>query len=327
MLIRVFKSPQTVTLFAVPLLCALVVVFAFSVNHQFVIYDSSHGVLYSLLLQLPGTSLKWTCGIISFALITYQVLFFNHIISLHEVLYKPSNLPALMHLISLALLPSFLCFSPFLFINSLLLLSIHKTLQLYKAETALGLAFDTCFIIAGMTMLYSPCILFLLFFIISLSILRPFNWREWLVALMGFITPWILIWVILFLMDKQGSVHMFDDVQHLKPLVKLHTLSKANTVTAAGILILMVLSLFKLRNNYFKNVIKMRKYQLCILILLIITLLIVFIPFQHSEARFSLLAVPVSVLLAYYFIALKRSFFYELLFSLIIALLVYNYIQ
>jgi hypothetical protein len=178
-----------------------------------------------------------------------------------------------------------------------------------------------------MTMLYSPCILFLLFFIISLSILRPFNWREWLVAAMGFITPWILLWVILFLMGKQGVVHMFDDVQHLKPLVKLQTLSKANTVTSVFVLILILFSLFKLRNNYFKNVIKMRKYQLCILILLIVTLLIVFIPFQHSEARFSLLAVPVSVLLAYYFIALKRSFVYELLFSLIIALLVYNYIQ
>jgi hypothetical protein len=327
MLIRIFKSPQTVTLFAMPLLCALVVAFAFSVNSQYVIYDSSHGVLYSLLLQLPGTSFKWTCSIISFALITYQVLFFNRIISVHEVLYKPTNLPALMHLVSLSLLPSFLCFSPFLFINSLLLLAIHKTFQLYKADGALGLSFDACFIIAGITMLYSPCILFLLFFIISLSILRPFNWREWIVAAMGFITPWILLWVILFLMDKQNGVHMFDDVQHLKPLVKLKTLSRANTITAISVLSLVSLSLLKLRTNYFKNVIKMRKYQLCVLILMIVSLLIVFIPFEHSEARFSLLAVPFSVLLAYYFMALKRAFVYELLFTLIVVLFIYNYMQ
>ncbi len=327
MLIKVFKSAQPISLFYLPILAALVVYFAFRLNPLPVALDHDHGVLYSFLLQIPGTSQLWVCMLISFVLVTLQVLFFNRIIVQNEVLYKPSNLPALLHLVSLSVLPGFLGFTPFLFINTLLLLVIHKTCKLYKAPGALGLAFDACFILAICTMLYSPCILLLLFFIISLSILRPFNWREWMVAAMGFVTPWILLTVFLFLSDQQSTTHMAEDVTRLKPFVNFKTLSSSHLLTIFSLLFLLTLALLKLRNNFYKNVIKMRKYQLCFFVLLLIMLLIIIIPFQHTEARFSLLAIPVSVFLAYYFMVLKRIFVFELLFTLLLAVVAYNYIR
>ena len=158
MFVRFFKSSQPAALFALPLLSALFVALVFLSNKNSIITDESHGILYSLFLSLPSITTKWISGLLVFILISFQAIYFNRIISKFEVLYKPSNLPALIYIVLACLLPPFIGLHPFILINTLLLWILQKIFRLYKNDNTLGLCFDIGFLISILSMFYYPCI-------------------------------------------------------------------------------------------------------------------------------------------------------------------------
>jgi hypothetical protein len=278
-----------------------------------------------LFFLLPAISIKWISALIVFLLISFQAIYFNRIISKYEVLYKPSNLPALIYIILACLLPAFAGLHPFIFINTILLWILQKIFKLYKNDDSLGVCFDIGFLISILSMIYYPCIFLFVFFLITLSILRPFVWREWVVSVIGLMAPWFLLWVILFLSDRAQLFYDVFNGDNFKPVVLLNSLSKKYVLTLSVLGILLLFALFKLQVNYFKNVIKTRNYQICFLLLLITTFVITLVPFLHSETRFSLLVIPLSVFLSYYFLAAKKMWFAESLFVCLLVTLLINY--
>ena len=85
--------------------------------------------------------------------------------------------------------------------NVFILFSIYKLLDTYRKEEALNHIFISAFwlsISAYFTV--SSIISFPLFFIILL-ILRPFHWREWAIAFIGFMAPVLIIECIAYLSD------------------------------------------------------------------------------------------------------------------------------
>lgn len=325
MFIRFFKSAQPAALFILPLLSALFVLMVYLLNKNSIIVDESHGILYSLFLLIPAISLKWVSALVVFALITFQAIYFNRIVSAFEVLYKPSNLPALIYIVLACLLPAFIGLHPFILINTLLLWILQKIFRLYKNDESLGICFDIGFLVSILSMIYYPCIFLFIFYLLTLSILRPFIWREWAVSLMGIIAPWFLLWVVLFLSDRAQLFYDVFNPSNYKPVVLLNSLTKKYIITISSVALLLFLSLLRLRSNYFKNVIKTRNYQISIFILLIVTSFIVLIPYHHSETRFTLLLIPLSAFISYFFLAAKRIWFAELLFACLLVTLLLNY--
>lgn len=286
----------------------------------------NHGTLYALLLKSGIADHEWALFIFMYVIFTVQAFLFNRLINQFEVLYKPSNIPVILFIILYALMPDFLSLNPFLIVNILLPVVLWKIFALYKSERPITGAFDTGFFTSLMILVYQPMILMLVFLYISIAILRPFNLREWIATLMGVVTPFILLFTILILTGYNNLMFSNGDGLEWVPVIKLQTLNWHHILSASIICLILLLSFIKLYSNYNKNVIRMRKFQICFMLLMVFLLIIVLLPIQHSPARFNLLIAPTTLFMSYYFIAIKKVWWFELLSLLLITLCCINYI-
>ncbi|MFI5220602.1 MAG: hypothetical protein ACHQNT_14040, partial [Bacteroidia bacterium] len=178
------------------------------------------------------------------------------------------------------------------------------------------------------TLFYFPAIIFLLIYAIGLIILRPFSWRDWIVGLMGFLTPVFFVMLYFFLTDRLDE---FGEMVFSNEITRQFNIKNAvppgYPFTVLWVAIVLLLSILKLRGNFYKNVAKTRNYQQLIVFFLVVSLL--FLIFTPSAAlyRFSILTIPLSVIIAYYFLAAKKMWISESLFYILIILIIYNYLS
>ncbi len=325
LIVRLFKSSQTPPLFLVPVITLALVLFNIYTQGVVVIRDMNHGVLYALLLDSNIAGIKWAVPSLIFVLITIQAFLFNALINRFEVLYKSSNIPVIIFIILYGLIPGFLALSPFLLVNTLMPVALWKIFTLYKSERPVTRAFDTGLVFSLMILCYLPMALLVVFMYLCIAILRPFNWREWVASALGLLTPAILLFTILFVADKLHLRNTEVNTDSWLPVIRLQSLSWRFILPALVMAILLFLSFLKLYANYSKNVIRMRKFQLCFMLLLIFLLLIILIPVQQSASRFILLIPPVCLFLSYYFIAIRKVWWFELLSIVLVGLIVMGY--
>jgi len=164
--------------------------------------------------------------------------------------------------------------------------------------------------------------------IIALSLLRPFNFREWLIMFIGFSLPFFFVSVWMFW--DHNLLFFWKDYTdrfiHLKPVVSIVFTPQLITLSILfGIWL--VLGLVKLRLNYLKNVIRTRIIQQVIFLFFLFSIGSIFLGQTISVINFSLLAIPFSIFAGYYLLSAKRRIqFYELFLWLVIAAVVWNHL-
>ncbi len=216
----------------------------------------------------------------------------------------------------------FLVLSPPLLCNFLVLWMLFKLFSFYKSKDAKSAAFDLGMIVAIGSLIYLPFIYMFLAIWIALAIFKPFNWREGLAGIIGYITVFFFLAVYYYLNNSLGQFYTI-----WLPLATKFpdhvTINYYNYLVLAPVILILVLCFFTLQQNFFKSYVQVRKsFQLLFIIFLIAGLSF------YTEAAFQLnhfllCAVPVAVFFSYYFLYAKRKWFYELLFGLLLISIVY----
>ena len=281
LIVRLFKSSQTPPLFLVPVITLALVLLNTYTQGVVIIKDMNHGLLYALLIDSNITSVQWAVPSLIFVLITTQAYLFNLLINRFEVLYKSSNIPVIIFIVLYGLLPGFLALSPFLLVNTLMPVALWKIFTMYKSERPVTRAFDTGLVFSLMILCYLPMALLVIFMFLCIAILRPFNWREWAAAVLGLLTPAILLFTFLLVTDNLHLRNTEVNTDSWLPVIKWHAVKLHYMIPAVSIAIILFLSFLKLYANYSKNVIRMRKFQLCFMLLFIFLLMIILIPVHN----------------------------------------------
>jgi hypothetical protein len=262
---------------------------------------------------------QWFLAAIVFVLVTSQALHLNYTLNKHEIFFKQSWLPALFYLIFSTQFVDFLQFSPMLLINSIFIFVLDKIFSFYKNQKAMGATFDAALLIALIAMLYAPAIFFVLLFFIGVAILKPINWRDLSIGLIGLLVPFLLLAVNYFL---KGNLLSFIN-QYQKSFTTTFSISNFNLVkqlpSAILIAVVFVLALMKIRNNYLKNVTKSRLCQQILLLFALISILTIPFTLHIGIQCYMLLVIPFSAIIAYYFLDGKKIIYQELLLWIIIA--------
>lgn len=325
MIIKFFKTQQP---FAYFLFAAIVLVIWFPVYFSgFTINEGNSMPFYSLLLKLISPEKKILYFLLACGLIISQAIQFNIIVSKHDVLYKSSYLPGLFYLLLMSIIPPFISFHPVLIVNSILIIVLDKIFRLYKNEEPLALDFDICVLLSITTMIYLPAAIFILLYLSGLIILRSFSWRDWVIGFMGFLTPVFFVLLYYFLTDRLDEIKalVYDSGITRQFNIK-NAIPAGYSVTIVWVSILFVLSILKIRENFYKNAAKTRNYQQIILFFVIISLLMIIFTPSSMLYRFSALSIPLSVVVSYYFLASKKIWVTETLFLLLVAIVFYNFI-
>jgi len=320
-MIRYFKTIQPAALFTVPVVCLLLWIPGFfKAESALKAYDSS---LLNGISSLPVIIQVF----ISIILVSVGALYLNYVTTKHDVIFQHSYLPALMYVVLMSFHREVTQFHPLLVSNILIIRALDKTFSLFKNDSPVSPIFDASFLLAVATLLYFPAILFFFLLLYSIYNLRSFNFREMMIAVVGFTLPFFFLAVYGFWTDTLvSSTHkFFARFTFHKIQEELHDLKSAIWI-AVYIVLLVLLSLVRLRSNFYRNTIKTRSTQEILFVFFILALAGLFFLPAIALYHFTQLAIPFSVFIAYYFIsAKKRLWIYEGALWILIAFVVSSY--
>ena len=148
--------------------------------------------------------------------------------------------------------------TPQIITNVFVLYSIYKLLDTYRKENVLSQLFEAAFWlgISGYITI-SSIISFPLFFIVLL-ILRPFYWRDWAIAILGFIAPIFICESIAYLSDY-SQWYLFKSVAVFLQFLKPPSLSEYFLPLTTFLVITLLFAIFQNLVRGFGNTVKKQK--------------------------------------------------------------------
>lgn len=277
-----------------------------------------------LLLDIPleNAFSPLTNVLIALSVLIVQSLIFNRIINSYSLLGKPTFLPALLYVTTGSLFSPFLLLSPALICNFLILWMIEGFLSVYKRDEVSSVMYDLGMIVALGTLIYFPFIAMLPLVWICLIIFRPFNWREWIAVIIGFITIFFFLAVFYYWND---SLEKFYRIW-LPLASKFPTNLRINlydSLVLIPVAIILILGFFQLQKNFFRSVVQLRKSFQLFFFMFIIGLGSFYLKQDLVLYHFLLCAPPASVLMAYYFLHANTRWLYESLYFVLLASIIY----
>jgi hypothetical protein len=256
------------------------------------------------------------------SLVFMQAMLVNYLVNHYNLLGKSTFLPALMYLTVSGLFIPFLMLSPPLVCNFLVIWMLFKMFDLYKGDEAKSISYDLGMIVAVGTMIYLPFIYMFLVIWIAMIIFRPFDWREWVACMIGFITIFFFLAVFYYLNDKLGQ--FFDIWLPLGTKFPFHIkINYYNYLVLIPVIIILVFCFFKLQQNFFKSYVQTRKSFQLLFFVFLTGLFSFYIRAEFHLDHFLLCAVPAAVFFAYYFLYASSRWFYETLYILLLASIIY----
>jgi len=256
------------------------------------------------------------------ALVFAQAMLLNYLVNYYNLLGKSTFLPALMYIVVSGLFMPFLMLSPPLVCNFLVIWMLFKLVDLYKGEEAKSISYDVGMIVAVGTLIYLPFIYMFLAIWIAHILFRPFNWREWVACIIGFVTIFFFLAVFYYLNDRLSQFYNIWLPLGTKFPVHI-TINYYNYLVLIPVILILVFCFFKLQQNFFKSYVQTRKSFQLLFFMFLIGGFSFYVRSDFRLNHFLLCTVPVAVFFAYYFLYATARWFYESLFFLLLISIIY----
>jgi hypothetical protein len=324
MFIRFFKTNSPSAFIFIPLIAIAIGGFGFLSPK--VLQANQSMPLYELIAN-PLSYYSWLGNLIALLLIIGEAFLLNFIVNENEILNKQSFLPALFYIVLMGNNSTMLQLHPLLFSNLFILFAINKLISSYRKDNAYSQAFDAGFLISIASLFYFPYIAFFPILGVGFILFRPFNWREWVISFIGVLVPYLFVLTYYFWNDSLG-VFIHDKILFSITSKKIIAAIPSTFYFPMTVGCMIVLfSLVKLIGGIPGGSQKSKKgIVLSIWLALFASVCIVLSP-EISSIYFSPLAIPISVFCANYFLNIKKEWFGEVLFLLLIGSVFYNLVQ
>ena len=288
MLLKLFKSPQTLIIIFIPLIGILLWIRPFQAieTHPFPIYQMP---LYSIFANVLD-------GLIS----------------------KRSYLPALIFILLSSSINEIKYFQPVIMANFFIIFSLIQIFDTYKIEKVFSNFFNSGFLISVASLFYFNSIYFIVIVWIGLLIIRDFNFREWIITFIGIITPYFIAFAIYFVFD---DINIFL-INIQKNLAFEKTMIQYNQYDIAFfsyVVLITVISIFYLITIFNTQKISTRHYYLTfIFFICLIIVLFVLSPSASAELIYTI-SIPLTFILSNYLLNSTSLLFTEIIFTLLVA--------
>ena len=265
----------------------------------------------------PGANI-----LIAAVLVFIQALLVNYLVNFYNLLGKPSFLPSLLYVVASSLFTPFLILSPPLICNFLLIWMLFKMFGLYKAQDSKSASYDLGIIVAVGSLIYLPFIYFILIAWISLLLFRPFDLRDFLASIFGYITVFFFLAVYYYLNNQLSTIYAIWLPLATRFPNSIH-INYLNYLVLVPVTIIFILSFFKIQKAFYKSFVQIRKSYQLLLVLFIVAGLSFYVKAEFRLSHFLLCTIPAGVFMAYYFLYATRRWFYEFLFVLVVGSIIF----
>lgn len=279
------------------------------------------GFLFKLLLQQLagfGHTVPRVYAVISFFLLFLQALLFNNFANSQRLMQKPNYLAAMAYLLLTSLFPEWNMLSAPMVVNTFLIWVWASMGSLYNEKNPKSMLFNIGLALGLATFFNFPSIVFLLLIIVGLFVTRPFRFSEWLIPLLGMMTPYYFLLAYIFLTDQwQG----YQWPQFLFSLPHL-SLSRWSSAALAMLFIGAVTGLYFIQQNFRRQLVQTRKNWNLVFLYFLVALFVPFVNAADSFQYWILAAVPLSVFLACAFLYPTKKWFPQLLHWAMVAFII-----
>ncbi|HCS21086.1 MAG TPA: hypothetical protein DIW47_11100 [Bacteroidetes bacterium] len=273
----------------------------------------------SLELIFGGTR----AGVFSIALILIivQSLLFGLLAERHQLLYKNTWLPVLFFGLFNMVFPEQLTLHPELLANTFLVLAVMAIFQAQGKEKAMP-ALINAGILGGIAFLFAPeTFLVIPVFIVGIMFFKPLTGLDIFQYLTGYGLVLFFSITLMYLIGREDVVHAYVNSTWISPGPG-EVWREPYFLGFMGLLLaILIPTFFLLQQNFFRNTVRVRKLQQYLLVYLFFTLLFAFFGIQSIKNAMSILALPLSVFLTYFFLPDKRKWVREFIFILFLFVL------
>ncbi len=279
------------------------------------------GFLYKWFLnwlQPVGQGLPVIYSLIAFILLYSQAVYFNKLVNDLRIMQRPQYLTGMSYLLITSLFKEWNVLSSPLIICSLLIWVWSKMSGLHNNPKPKSSLFNIGIGIGISTFFYFPSLAFAALIIFGLAITRPFKLAEWLIALLGIVTPYYFLLAVVFLTDKwQG--YTLPGFAVTNPVF-----NQSNWAYAAIIIVLItsIIGIFFVQQNFRRQLIQARKSWNLIFLYLMVALFVPFINATHTFDYWILCAMPLSAFLGAAFLYPSKTWFPAVLHWLMLAFVI-----
>lgn len=259
-------------------------------------------ILYNFIdFRLNYTWLIQACNIL---VILAGAAMTSYLCVSQEIAGKNNYLPAFLYLLFAFTTTTNSFIHPALLANLFVLLSLYYFISTYRVDHALSDLFKAAFFMGLAPFFYTNYLLLLPLCFMMLIILRPFQWRDWAITLLGFLLPLYFFMSMSYLMneDMWRMLSVFRDTMgsFQKPIV-----SEYFYPFLFMLILLLVLTIASYVGKGFGAKIKTQKAKY---ILLWLTLLLSINIFLNADSDFLFVSclIPFSILIGDYLAELRQ---------------------
>lgn len=261
---------------------------------------------------------------IAVTLITVSGFLLNSIVIQHQITAKDHYLTATLYIMLMSSSKSFLTLHPLIFSNLALILSLQSVFLMHRKETAFSNAFDAGFCISIASLFYLPSILFFPLLALAFLYMRPFIWREWVIALFGLIVPYLFALVYYFWNDDLLYLWNNRTEFSFEGKVNSNVFTGSNNFLVIIFGSLMVFSTF----TYFSNIsalsLKARSTSHVLFWFLVFAVVIIIASPKYQAPYTASVFIPAAALITNFLNQIRRNFWREFWMLALLAVIIYN---
>lgn len=324
MLLRLLKSNSIGVVFFLPILAIVLWSDVFMEGQNNYVPLPYSMPAYALIMKIIPSVI--TSGITALLLIISQAFYLLYINKVYNFISQRTYLTSLLFVLISSAFLNLHYLHPAIIANVFVLFTIVQIFSSYRQPKVYRASYNSGFLIAIAGLFYINANFLLLFVFASLMVLHRFNWREWFSVVLGFLTPYFITVFLYYLYDQVDVIYLTLDsiVQYNSPKLNWPV---SYYVFSLILFLTGLFSIFKLSSTYSNNKVSTRNYfSLFTILLFIVSAIFVVVPFASIEL-IVICAVPLSYLIANYYLSRAKPWMQEVSFLLLLGSFIFFYFQ
>ncbi len=258
-----------------------------------IIANDNDGILYQKLVKLLeplGNAFPVVYALIAYLIIILEAIILSQFINANRLMKRSNFLAGLAFVLITSFLPEFNYLSSQLIASLFFLLIFIQMFKSHNQQLTTGGIYNSGLTLGIAVLLFFPSLFFLLWMFIALVLFRPFQLKEWILMMMGLLTPYYFLASYFFLTDQS--------LMTLLPQLSFGFNKEAPSIWLAGTFFLVLTPL--LTGFYYSQslsnrmLIHARKAWTLFLIFILVSIIIVFFNPTAGYENWILVLLPVA---------------------------------
>lgn len=320
-MVFLFRSKSVGSAIFLVLLCLVVHAHLFMSIPTVTVLDDD-GILSFLLDNYFKPLSPTILALLYVGLILFQALRLEFLMSELRMFHESSFTTSMSYVLLTGFFTQWCSLTPALVANTFVIWIFIQLSKLYNNHSAKSLLFNTGLIVGLTILCYHPTAILMVVVLFALAIVRPFRFSEWVILVLGIITPFYFIISALYLKDRMDILQSFIPELKLNlPIIHPDMWFWANLGCMVLLLLAGVIAWMPANN---RMIIQIRKNWSVVMLMVFIILPVPFI-FKNSGIQSAILSiVPMAAIVANVFLYPKRLWLPNLLFWLAIVIIIHN---